>query len=258
MSASALRKAIVASSRPNAPGLIAERSTLGSKPVTTVVYPGGAVLYLYEHRQPRLLRRHPEQAARREDDRPAPRSSLPRSCRWRSRDLAGIRPRSPSESCAAGCGACRQTGGRKPMSRRPFSGRKFRRGVKSLPIRGVRARNGLRAGISGQVFIPLGGRSIAAVSRRNGWRGVSDLAATPQPSGNCWIGCVESVDGVSGRGLGSQSGGGRDRVAGGCVRDTDARGRLESDGSLRVRACARRRHASPRRDAVRGGHRADR
>ena len=49
MSARRLRDAIVASSRPNAPGLIAEQATLGGKPVTTVVYPGGTVLYLYEH-----------------------------------------------------------------------------------------------------------------------------------------------------------------------------------------------------------------
>ena len=37
----------MASSRPNAPGLIAEPSTLGGKQVTTMVYPGGTVLYLY-------------------------------------------------------------------------------------------------------------------------------------------------------------------------------------------------------------------
>jgi hypothetical protein len=49
MSAADLRAAIVASSRPNSPGLIAEPATLGGKPVTTVVYPGGTVLYLYEH-----------------------------------------------------------------------------------------------------------------------------------------------------------------------------------------------------------------
>jgi hypothetical protein len=49
MSAEALRRAIVASSRPNAPGLIAEPSTLAGRPVTSVVYPGGAALYLYEH-----------------------------------------------------------------------------------------------------------------------------------------------------------------------------------------------------------------
>ena len=41
------RDAIVASTRPNAPGLIAEPSTLGGKQVTTMVYPGGTVLYLY-------------------------------------------------------------------------------------------------------------------------------------------------------------------------------------------------------------------
>jgi hypothetical protein len=49
MSAADLRAAIVASSRPNAPGLLAEPATLGGKPVTTVVYPSGTVLYLYEH-----------------------------------------------------------------------------------------------------------------------------------------------------------------------------------------------------------------
>ena len=49
MSAARLKDAIVTSSRPNAPGLIAEPSTLGGKPVTAVVYPGGTVLYLYEH-----------------------------------------------------------------------------------------------------------------------------------------------------------------------------------------------------------------
>ena len=48
MSAADLRSAIVASSRPNAPGLIAEPSTLGGRPVTAMVYPGGTVLYLYE------------------------------------------------------------------------------------------------------------------------------------------------------------------------------------------------------------------
>ena len=37
----------MASTRPNAPGLIAEPSTLGGKQVTTMVYPGGTVLYLY-------------------------------------------------------------------------------------------------------------------------------------------------------------------------------------------------------------------
>jgi hypothetical protein len=48
MSARDLRAAIVASSRPNAPGLLAESSTLGTRPVTAVVYPGGTQLYLYE------------------------------------------------------------------------------------------------------------------------------------------------------------------------------------------------------------------
>src|SRR5262249_4457761 len=50
MTAAELTSAIVAASRPNAPGLIADRTTLGGKPVTTVVYPSGTVLYLYEHR----------------------------------------------------------------------------------------------------------------------------------------------------------------------------------------------------------------
>jgi hypothetical protein len=49
MSAGRLRKAIVASSRPNAPGLTATASQVGGKPVTLVVYPGGMRLYLYEH-----------------------------------------------------------------------------------------------------------------------------------------------------------------------------------------------------------------
>ncbi len=49
MSAAALRKAIVASSRPNAPGLAVSRTALAGKPVTMVVYPAGTVLYLYEH-----------------------------------------------------------------------------------------------------------------------------------------------------------------------------------------------------------------
>ena len=48
MSAAALRDAIVASSRPNAPGLLVDHATLGGKPVTTLVYPGGSVLYLYD------------------------------------------------------------------------------------------------------------------------------------------------------------------------------------------------------------------
>jgi len=48
MKASDLAAAIVASSRPNAPGLFVDHSTLGGKPVTTIVYPGGTVLYLYE------------------------------------------------------------------------------------------------------------------------------------------------------------------------------------------------------------------
>jgi hypothetical protein len=47
LAGTALADAIVASSRPNAPGLIAEPATLGGKQVTTMVYPGGTVLYLY-------------------------------------------------------------------------------------------------------------------------------------------------------------------------------------------------------------------
>jgi hypothetical protein len=47
--AAALRRAIVASSRPNAPGLTASATTLAGKRVTKVAYPGGSVLYLYEH-----------------------------------------------------------------------------------------------------------------------------------------------------------------------------------------------------------------
>jgi hypothetical protein len=42
-----LRRAIVSSSRPNAPGLTATAGTLAGKAVTKVVYPGGSVLYLY-------------------------------------------------------------------------------------------------------------------------------------------------------------------------------------------------------------------
>jgi hypothetical protein len=49
MSAPALRRVIVASSRPNAPGLTVSSSAVAGKPVTMVVYPGGSVLYLYEH-----------------------------------------------------------------------------------------------------------------------------------------------------------------------------------------------------------------
>jgi hypothetical protein len=48
MSAPALRRAIVESSRPGAPGLVAEPATLGGRRVTAVVYPGGTLLYLYE------------------------------------------------------------------------------------------------------------------------------------------------------------------------------------------------------------------
>jgi hypothetical protein len=49
MSAAALGKAIVVSSRPNAPGLAVGNGTVAGKPVTKLVYPGGTVLYLYEH-----------------------------------------------------------------------------------------------------------------------------------------------------------------------------------------------------------------
>lgn len=49
MTAVALRKAIVVSSRPNAPGLAVGSGTVAGKPVTKLVYPGGTVLYLYEH-----------------------------------------------------------------------------------------------------------------------------------------------------------------------------------------------------------------
>jgi len=45
----ALARAIVAASRPNAPGLTAQPGTLDGKAVTKVVYPGGQVLYLYPH-----------------------------------------------------------------------------------------------------------------------------------------------------------------------------------------------------------------
>src|SRR5262245_25197994 len=49
MSAADLSAAIVASIRPNAPGLFVDRATPGGKPVTTVVYPSGSFLYLYDH-----------------------------------------------------------------------------------------------------------------------------------------------------------------------------------------------------------------
>jgi hypothetical protein len=45
-----LRSAIVASSRPNAPGLTSATATLSGKRVTKLVYPGGSTLYLYAHR----------------------------------------------------------------------------------------------------------------------------------------------------------------------------------------------------------------
>ena len=44
---SALRQAIVESSRPAAPELKASTATLSGKPVTKLVYPGGQTLYLY-------------------------------------------------------------------------------------------------------------------------------------------------------------------------------------------------------------------
>jgi hypothetical protein len=47
MPAKVLAEAIVASTRPNAPGLVAVPSTLGGKSVTAMAYPGGSVLYLY-------------------------------------------------------------------------------------------------------------------------------------------------------------------------------------------------------------------
>jgi hypothetical protein len=49
MPAKELAEAIVASTRPNAPGLIAEPSMLGGKRVTTLIYPSGTALYLYPH-----------------------------------------------------------------------------------------------------------------------------------------------------------------------------------------------------------------
>jgi hypothetical protein len=45
----ALATAIVAASRPNAPGLTAGASTLSGRSVTRIVYPGGSILYLYPH-----------------------------------------------------------------------------------------------------------------------------------------------------------------------------------------------------------------
>jgi hypothetical protein len=48
MTAAALRDAIVESSRPNAPGLQVSQDALGGRRVTSVVYPGGTALYLYE------------------------------------------------------------------------------------------------------------------------------------------------------------------------------------------------------------------
>jgi hypothetical protein len=49
LAGTSLLRAIVASSRPNAPGLTAGKATLSGKPVTRVVYPGGTKLYLYAH-----------------------------------------------------------------------------------------------------------------------------------------------------------------------------------------------------------------
>lgn len=47
--ASALRRAIISSTRPDAPGLTTSTATLSGKPVTMLVYPGGSILYLYNH-----------------------------------------------------------------------------------------------------------------------------------------------------------------------------------------------------------------
>jgi hypothetical protein len=49
LAASALRRAIVSGSRPNAPGLAVSQSALADKRVTKLVYPGGTTLYLYDH-----------------------------------------------------------------------------------------------------------------------------------------------------------------------------------------------------------------
>jgi hypothetical protein len=49
VAASRLRQAIVNSSRPDAPGLTISSATLSGRRVTTLVYPGGSVLYLYGH-----------------------------------------------------------------------------------------------------------------------------------------------------------------------------------------------------------------
>ncbi len=49
LAATTLLRAIVASSRPNAPGLTSSRATLSGKPVTRVAYPGGSTLYLCAH-----------------------------------------------------------------------------------------------------------------------------------------------------------------------------------------------------------------
>ena len=47
--ATAVRRALVDSARPNAPGLTESTETVGDKPVTAVAYPGdGPTLYLYE------------------------------------------------------------------------------------------------------------------------------------------------------------------------------------------------------------------
>jgi len=46
---SALLSAIVDGVRPNAPGLAVSNPTLAGKRVTKLVYPGGTVLYLYDH-----------------------------------------------------------------------------------------------------------------------------------------------------------------------------------------------------------------
>jgi hypothetical protein len=50
LAAPALRDAIVRSTRPNAPGLAVSSRMVGGSRVTKVVYPSGATLYLYPHR----------------------------------------------------------------------------------------------------------------------------------------------------------------------------------------------------------------
>jgi hypothetical protein len=50
LAAPALRNAIVRSTRPNAPGLAVSSRIVGGRRATKLVYPGGATLYLYPHR----------------------------------------------------------------------------------------------------------------------------------------------------------------------------------------------------------------